>query len=317
MIEIIEEEDVIKQGNFIIRGRKCSKCGGSYTYIYKGQEIWYIDPNFEDEEKYLCSHCYGKTETPNKKEKFFEGRICNICRETKTSLSKRGMPRWTYYREDNGEIIKDRFVCYSCQQRIYRKMPDSYNEANKLVKNWRTGNLDINSSAGKGFICEAIVMSIISSSNANMDMDNFRWYYDLEHEYYKRINVKGNVPYHDMWIYETSGKENFDTYFLLGYDENRENIESVHIIPNKDWIYNLVKITIVRTPSRISKYDQFKVDPKPYNNVHHDIMDFLEDKKYFGIKDIKKWLCMTDKNYIEKCPTINEINDNENRCQRL
>ncbi len=290
MIEIIAEEDVIKQGNTIIRGRKCSKCEGSNTYIYKGQEIWYVDPNFDNEEKYLCSHCYGKTETPNKKEKFFKGRICNVCGSDKTTLSTRGIPRWTYYRDDNGEIIKDKFICYRCQQRIYRKMPNSYNEANKLVKNCRTGNIDINSSVGKGLIGEAVVVSITDSSNMNIDMNNFRWPYDLEHIHHKRINVKGYVPYHDMWIYDTDGKENFDTYFLLGYDENRKNIESMHIIPNKDWVYNLVKITIVRNSSRVSKYDQFKINPKPYNDAYHSLMEFLKDKKYFGIEDIKKWL---------------------------
>lgn len=292
MIKIIDDEDVIKQGRNIIRGRKCSICGGSDTYIYKDREMWYVDPNFENEKQYLCSHCYEKTETPNKKEEFFKGRICYICGNNKTKLRPRGTPYWTHYRNDNGELIEDKFVCYRCQHKIYRELPDSYNEANKLVKDWRTGNLDIDSSAGKGFISETIVVSITGSSNMNINMNDFRWPYDLEHNYYKRINVKGYVPYYGMWIYQTNGKENFDTYFLLGYDENRKNIETVHIVPNKDWVFNLSKITIVRNSSKISKYDLFRIDAKPYSDAYHSLMEFLKDKKYIGIEDIKKWLEM-------------------------
>ncbi len=290
-MELIDENELIKQGKTVI-GRICWKCKGNNTYVYKGHEIWYLDPNFNNEKRYLCNRCYRKTETPNKNEKLFKGRVCHLCGNSNTKLTSRGVPSWACYKDYNGEVVENKFICDSCKQKIIRNMPDSQSNIIKHMRNWRTGNLDKDSSAGKGFISESVVAKVICASNVNTDMNNFAMSYDLYHDIYGRINVKGKVLYYNMWMYDTEGKENCDTYFLLGYDNNRKNVESVYIIPNKDWVYDLVRMTIIRNPhpSRGSKYDQFKVDQKLYNDAYHSLMEFLKDKTSLGIDEIKRWL---------------------------
>ncbi len=64
------------------------------------------------------------------------------------------------------------------------------------------------------------------------------------------------------------------------------------IIPNEGWVCNLSNIDVYKT-FRPSKYDQFKVDPKSYNDAYKSLMSYLGDRKFFGIEDIKKWLSIS------------------------
>lgn len=47
---------------------------------------------------------------------------------------------------------------------------------------------------------------------------------------------------------------------------------------------------IVKNPSRITWYPKYRIDEGPYSDTYQNIMEYLRDKKYFGIEDIKKWL---------------------------
>jgi len=106
------------------------------------------------------------------------------------------------------------------------------------------------------------------------------------------ILKRGPFRYY-YWKIDTRRKIDCDTYVCLGHTSDRIDIESVWIIPNEENIYNRKDIKIWKTSERISKYDKFKTDPKPYNDAYHSLMEFLKDKKYFGIEDIKKWLEMS------------------------
>lgn len=44
------------------------------------------------------------------------------------------------------------------------------------------------------------------------------------------------------------------------------------------------------TVLKASKFDQFKVSHEIYNDNFHDLLSYIGNKNYFGIKDIKKWL---------------------------
>jgi hypothetical protein len=135
-------------------------------------------------------------------------------------------------------------------------------------------------------------------------MDKFDHFIDIRHEKYgsvdakgaalksyKYIDTRGDTIIYYKWILSTRRKVDCNTYICLGYDSERKNIIMVWIIPNEGWICNLSNIDIYKT-FRPSKYDQFKVDPKSYNDAYKSLMSYLGDRKFFGIEDIKKWLEM-------------------------
>lgn len=87
-------------------------------------------------------------------------------------------------------------------------------------------------------------------------------------------------------------KTDCDTYICIGYNINRQNIDNVWIIPNDDENSNLARFKIAKNLYKTSKYDKFKVDPKLYNEIYHDLMEYFKDKKYFGVEDIKNWILL-------------------------
>lgn len=213
-------------------------------------------------------------------------------------LDFEGNPIYRWYSCKCGKKDCTRYICNKCHMKIQSRLPDSYHDADKSVKNIRTGNLDKDSSTGKAIISQAVVCKVLGAEDLNIKMDNFRWYIDLENEKYKKIDVKGpslsvftrNQFIYYYWRIDTNRKLDCDTYIILGFTFNRKNITYVWIIPNDENMYNVSNIKIWRTIRKISKYEQFKVDPKAYNDAYHSLMEFLKDKKYFGIEDIKKWL---------------------------
>ena len=38
------------------------------------------------------------------------------------------------------------------------------------------------------------------------------------------------------------------------------------------------------------KYNEFRIDVKPYNDAYHDFMSFIGGSVAVGIKDVKDWL---------------------------
>ena len=116
------------------------------------------------------------------------------------------------------------YICNKCAMKIRNRLPDSYNNANKSVKDIRTGNLDKDSSTGKAIISQAVVCNVLGVEDLNMKMDNFRWCIDLENEKHRKIDVKGpslSVFTREQFIYyywhvDTNRKIDCDTYIILG-----------------------------------------------------------------------------------------------------
>lgn len=72
------------------------------------------------------------------------------------------------------------------------------------------------------------------------------------------------------------------------------------IIPNDGELSKLSRFGIAKNLFKTSKYDRFKVDPKPYDSSYQDLMLYIRDKKFFGIEDIKAWLRKREKEKLEK-----------------
>lgn len=181
-------------------------------------------------------------------------------------------------------------------------MPNSHNNALKAIANIRTGNLRVDSKTGRSVIDQAVVIKVRGAKDVNIEMDNFDHFIDIIDEQYGKIDVKGAIirsqeyiglkgkSIYSAWSFHTRRKIDCDTYICLCYNRDRNNIEIVLIIPNEGFICDLLKIRIYKTTFGSYRYDKFKVDPNPYNDAYHDLMEYLKDMKYFGIEDIKKWL---------------------------
>lgn len=226
---------------------------------------------------------------------------CCSCGDSETYikfLDFEGRPIYKWYSCKCGKKDCTRYICNKCHMKIQNRLPDSYHNVDRSVKNIRTGNLDKDSSTGKAIISQAVVCNVLGVEDLNIEMDNFRWAIDLENEKYGKIDVKGpslsaitrGPSIHYYWRVDTNRKIDCDTYIILGFTFDRKYIEYVWIIPNDENMYNVPNIKIWRTIRNVSKYEHFKIDPKPYNDAYHSLMEFLKDKKYFGIEDIKKWL---------------------------
>jgi len=231
----------------------------------------------------------------HRNKKNFDGRICCRCGSVKTGKNWFGHDSWYSHSCDKKNCTK--YFCSKCWQEDYRKLPDSHNNIIKGLANSRTGNLDRSSESGKSIIDQAVVSKVLKIEDLNIKMNNFEWYIDMENDMYKKIDTKGSclriiraglLKYY-IWSFHTYKKIDINTFICIGYDRNRNNIDFVWVIPNDRELITSESINITKGYSG-SKYGKFKVDAKPYNDAYHSLMEFLKDKKYFGIEDIKKWL---------------------------
>lgn len=220
-------------------------------------------------------------------EKYIPKRCC-MCGNTETYIKSNGVPDWRKYPDVTNWDGKS-YSCKKCYGKDYQKLPDSQNNLIKLLRDFRIGNVKKNSIHGFIIISQAVTAKVLKIEDLNIKMNNFNWYIDMEHEKYRKIDVKSRSLNYGMWSFSTRKKIDCDTNFCLGFDIYRENIASIYIIPNDDVMHN-TGITIAKDSSRTPKYDKFKVDPKPYNDAYHSLMSFLKDNVYFGIENIRKWL---------------------------
>lgn len=222
-------------------------------------------------------------------------RKCNKCRNNDTYVDNSGRKVWLrYYGENNKEEWDGKsWICNNCYHKILNNIPNSYKNIIKLMTNSRNKNLDISSETGKGLIGECIVANVfeIRSCNGCNIIKNYDFHnpYDLDHGTiltygkYGKIDVKTsklleNPLGHYKWTFHNYGKIDCDSYICIGFDEFRNNVESVHIIPNDKNIINANDIGIYKYVdiSRGSKWSEFMVDHKQYNDVYHFILSNLD-----------------------------------------
>ena len=149
-----------------------------------------------------------------------------------------------------------------------------YQEAFRIVKNesqisenYVNNSQDFMSTKEKGDICEEIVKIAI---NAKTSID-IR--YDLIHEGYKKIEVKGSdcISRYKRWFIGGIEPFKFDTLFIVCMSSNFEKVERVYIISNEK--VNVSGITIYKDSSRDGWYKKFRVDEKPYQLAYERILE--------------------------------------------
>lgn len=276
----------------------CSICESKSTgKNYDGNPHWirHKDKNGNwDKKSYICIRCYDdirkhSVEKRLTKKKLVEKRRCCICGSKDTRIYD-GYYCWHNHNCNKQDCTK--WLCHTCYTRERQRLPDSQNNTMKSIRNIRTGNLDKEDEFAKGILVERAIVKERKLKNMNIEMDNFSFKFDTSPDTELGIiQIKSETL--DMverrWTFSIDIEQQFDSILLACLDEKRYNIDIVCIIP-REYAIKRSGITVLKDQLREGWYNDFKVDPKPYNDAYHSLMEFLENKRYFGIKDLKKWL---------------------------
>lgn len=142
----------------------------------------------------------------------------------------------------------------------------------------RNKNLDPDSTSGKGYITEALVAKFLGVKTCFDITGNFNHgAFDMyEDEDWGIINVKGSSLHcydgYLMWHFNICKNIAPDFFFCIGYDKDMKNVESVHIIPNEDYVCKLAHVNVPK--DRRSKWNAFKEseeEVKKWNELFHTL----------------------------------------------
>lgn len=228
---------------------------------------------------------------------------CCICGSKNTRIDNSDRNQWfKYYGEDTKKDWDGKsWLCSNCYHKILNNLPDSHKNIIKSMVKYRNNSLDLDVDTGKGIIGECVVgrvLGIRSCENCDI-LKNYDYHNtcDLVHIHgiinkeYGKIDVKTaklreNPIGHFKWTFHTYGKVDCNYYFCLGFDSERNNIESVHIIPNDRSLIISDDIGIYKyvDPSRGTKWKKFRTDEKIYNHAYQFILSNLEYCPIFKIK---------------------------------
>lgn len=153
-----------------------------------------------------------------------------------------------------------------------------YNKPNIKYMN---GLLDIDSTAGFGFLGQRIVakkLGLELKYDCNCSV-NFNHPFDLfDSEKYGRIDVKTatlkNNGVSSFWQFKISNNE-CDTYIMLGFNENKNDLIKIWLIKSNDNITNRDSLVIYNNPKYhgniVRIINKYEVDVKPYNDAYHNM----------------------------------------------
>lgn len=179
------------------------------------------------------------------------------------------------------------YLCFRCYQKYD---PRSQGSAKKSVTHIRNNQLYKYISSGRGLIGEACIAKVRKLDIISIKFDSYNTRFDLsidpEHGI---IQSKLKVPWYGDWYAHFGGEHYFDTLFFQCANKSMTNIDRIYAIPEYE-LHDIKTISIYRKPSKPSKWNEFRIDEKPYNDAYHSLILYLKDKKYFGVEDIKKWL---------------------------
>lgn len=226
---------------------------------------------------------------------YLKGRKCCICGGHKTYIDNSGRNVWISHRRCDRKDCTG-WLCNKCWNKYYQKNDiNSQHNLMKTLRNWRTGELDIDSDSGKGFIVEAIVAKVRKLDVFCISQDNFKTEFDLSIDIeYGRPQVKGPSLIGRRWHTYIS-TYNFDHIWIVCMNRNRERVLRVYIIPElylcdensiniyEDW-------SKLRQKSKFEWVERFRVNSEPYDNMYKDFMKYISGKKFFGVEDIRKWM---------------------------
>lgn len=218
--------------------------------------------------------------------------VCCICEGKETYKNFNNGPIWIRYIVDDkgnydrcGRWDGKSRICARCYSTIRNNSKDSYKNVKKLIANSRTGNLDRFCSTGKAIISQWISATVIGIKDMNIENNNFNEPVDLSlHYIYGTVEIKNGKWIGNRGYWQVDDLEkHFDKVMVLCGDMYQpwKLIERVYIIPRSDVKGSIV---IVKDPYRISKWDKFRVDERPYNDVYHSV----NIPRYFSPFDLWK-----------------------------
>lgn len=216
--------------------------------------------------------------------------VCCICGGKNTYIKPCGDPVWFKDRNEFG-IFTGKYICKECYDIEQGEKEDSHQNKMKGVSQLRNNQLKIDGEVGKGLIGEAVVANVRGLKICNIEENNFNSLYDLTYDIeYGIIQVKFRQIYYGDWIVPI-GEHNFDTLCILCADKYLKNIKKVYMIPERI-ICQKGTVHIYENPSKGGGgwYQDYMIDEKPYNSSYQSLMLYLKGRKYFGIKDIQKWM---------------------------
>lgn len=284
---------------------KCCICGGNGAW-YK-----YPDKNTWDEKSFACNICYLREY--RKREKKININNCrysnlpdNILNDIKCCQCEESLKNLRYcrYKDKNGNWDKKSFICNTCYQKEYRKRyPDIVKRHNNELcraSNWKIGELDPYTSSGKGYIIEQFCCKTLGVKNFNVENNSFLSKYDaIKHPVYGNIQIKG-ASYNIIersWnrtIGEAGLGQDFDTLIFACMDRYMpwKNVERIYAIPEID-IYGKRSVTIYKypSPSLGSKWEDYIIDEKPFNESYHNLT--IEDCPSLRRDRFEEWLRLT------------------------
>lgn len=267
--------------------KKDIKCRRCHIDIVSTKKYRYYNEKGEwDKRSYICNRCYivlYHAATPEEIENYREykrkRRKCCVCGEIESN-------NWYICRCCKKDCAGH--VCLACYTRDYN---DQFVKTNTLC---RTGGIIVGSCQYLAIISQAVVAKYLKIDDLNIKMNNFEWFIDMEDEKYGKIDVKSGrltiSRIYEVWEFGTKRKIDCHFYFCIGFSRDLKVIDAVYLIPNEGWICSLDTIMIRKYPTRVSKYDQFRVDQESYNDIYQKLVQFLKGKKLIDIDDIKEWL---------------------------
>lgn len=208
-----------------------------------------------------------------------KGRECCICRSGDTYIYH-GTPQWRTC--TCGKECCTGYLCMRCYNN-YIINPRHYNMMKHTSKLRNETTIDLSKfkdldRKNIGNIIEYIVCETFGIKNINDEYDNYNSKFDAIHPIYKNLQIKGgslNIKY-GMWTSGLSkgrkfGDLFFDTLIYLCMDENKpwKEVLRVYVIPY-GYLFDITSITIYKDFN--SRWDRFRIDKRPFNDIWHDIL---------------------------------------------
>lgn len=182
-----------------------------------------------------------------------------------------------------GEYISEKFrwkwICQSCYNKDYSKLPNCRNMLRKLVSNVRTGNQDPNSSRAIGDNFQELTciwrstVSAVIVEDLNKKLDNYNTPIDHSRDSELGILQTKGCLYNQLdrrWALSFIREHNqiekgfeFDTLILYCASKDKNIIERIYIIPVEE-IINRNSIAVMKNPLKNGKpmipwYERYRV----------------------------------------------------------
>lgn len=236
----------------------------SVRYI-DGRMTWVIEDDHGNINKSPTKDQLNVSILDDKKRTQFKGRKCCECGSYETYIYG-SRPKW--YTHICTKECCTGYICNKCYIRMRHKLPEDYHSIVKSMRKFRNKQLSKDSKLGKGFIGEMIVAKTRGLKSCSMETDVFNHKSDLSIDpEYGDIQVKLRTPQNGDYKVSFGAEHNFDTLFVLCMSKDMKNIEKMYAIPEGE-LYGITQITICKNGT---KYETFRIDEVPYNDVFHNM----------------------------------------------